>query len=198
MKAVAVSGKSGAGGSTLARLLVDELRAAEVDVLFVTLADALVAEVEREYGLSKGERGFPAKLREHYEQRLGEDPGYWLKRLRSQVRRLSRSGVVALVPEVDRRREADCLRELGALLVRVEAPPGLRAARLEARGLDPALARSKQPMETELDDYEFDVVVRNAASLQHLRRQAAKLVPLLLASSATGARPRQATSPPRP
>jgi dephospho-CoA kinase len=180
MRAVAISGKSGSGRSTAARLLLEELRALEIDVLQVSKADALKAEVKQLYEIDERARDWASKLREQQELRQREEPDYWLKRLCEQLERLDRSGVVGLVPEIDRRPEADLLRELGVLLVRVDAKRTVRVQRLAARGLNPQLALSKEPIESELDDYEFDAVLRNSSSLAHLRRQVHKLATRLL------------------
>jgi hypothetical protein len=176
LHSLAFSGKSGAGKTTLAELVVAGLRDSGRDVLQVSFADPLTTEVKALFKLRPGQKGWVDAVRKHGDARRGEDPDYWLKATADYVRRLQEAGVIAVLDDVRLAKEANYLRRAGVRLVRVEATQKSRTARLTAARRDPAIVRSPDPAECELDAYEhFAYRLHNNSSLDALRRQAAKI-----------------------
>lgn len=186
MKHVAIIGKSRSGKDTVGQLLVchasytrlafaDRLKdaALRVDPLLDSGDDLQecgccyteplrLAEAVRMYGWEDVKDMYPEARRflQEYGQTVREmDPEFWIRPVAEQVWNGTRLNMPCVITDVRYLNEVDALRELGALVVRVERP----GAGLEG---DAAWHSS----ETELDDVKPDVVLPNGGSLDDLKR----------------------------
>jgi hypothetical protein len=146
VRGIAISGRAGAGKSTLADALVR-------DHGFVRLAfaDALKAEVYALTGLSKYDPGGRDELIRHGDGRRLENPDHWIEQLAERHRLATVCGFPCVIDDLRFKREASWCRDNGFVLVRIDAPLSYRRSRLAHQGLDAAFAESDGPGETELE-----------------------------------------------
>lgn len=156
----AISGKAGSGKSTLGKHLQNALLRADFSSERTAFGDALKEEVAQLYGLTKADPGGRAKLIQHGEERRLENARHWIDRLTPRLDAALVAGFVAIVDDVRFHLELDWARKRGLTLVRLEAPPAVRAARLKADGNEAHHATSGEAGETALDGHlhRFDVV----------------------------------------
>lgn len=196
MKHVALLGKSRSGKDTVAQILVrhaaytrlafaDRLKEAALQV------DPVISVGTRRHGFddysAHGERLsdlvdrlgwesvkdlFPEARRflQTYGQTVREmDPRFWVRPVMTQVMNGTVWNMPCVVSDVRYLNEVDALRELGAVIVRVERP---------GAGLTGDAAQHSS--ETELDDVEPDARVLNTSTLADLERAVLKgLLPKL-------------------
>jgi hypothetical protein len=156
----AISGKAGSGKSTLGRHLQDLLAQAGYSSCLTAFGTELKREVKELYGLDKTDPGGRAALITHGEQKRLENPRYWIDRCEEIVRGSRAQGYVCIIDDVRFPTEFDWARSLGFALVRLEAPPAVRARRLKADRNEPHIATSGEEGETALDQHlpSFDYV----------------------------------------
>lgn len=149
---IAISGKAGAGKTTLARAVAKRLDQGCV----VSFADSLKIEVRDRFGLTKTDPGGREKLIEYGEACRNADPDYWIRKLEWRVADLLRNDCSVVIDDVRFKRELEWCRRVGYYVVRVDAPTQARVERLTSQGLGAEIVLSRHPGETELDGCEFD------------------------------------------
>lgn len=120
------------------------------------------ADLVDAYGIERVKEDFPesrafmTRFGKAMREVIGED--VWIRAALAQVP----DGKPAVFVDCRYRNEADAIRAAGGLVVRLERP-----------GTAPAVSPdgSIHISETDLDDYDFDVVVHNDSSLERLRMQ---------------------------
>jgi dephospho-CoA kinase len=158
MIGVAISGRAGAGKTTLASHLVN------YGYTRVAFGDAIKAEVLKLYGLTKHDPGGREKLIEHGDARRLADPDHWIRPVADRVRLAQVCDCHVVIDDLRFARELEWARSLGFIIVRIDAPLELRRERLAAQGLDPDFAKANGPGETELEriPYHWDEYVFNS------------------------------------
>ncbi|WP_180931884.1 hypothetical protein [Streptomyces sp. AJS327] len=185
VKHVALMGKSRSGKDTVAQILVrhaaytrlafaDRLKEAALrtNPILETLDSAFLApgashtirlaDYVEEVGWERAKDTCPEVRRflQEYGQTVREmDPKFWVRPVTTAVMNGTVWNTPCVVTDVRYRNEVDALRELGAVIVRVERP---------GAGLTGEAARHSS--ETELDDVEPDARVLNTSTLEHLER----------------------------
>ena len=177
MKHVALLGKSRSGKDTVAGILVrhasytrlafaDKLKEAALRTNpYIPLGHARVcvrlADLISRVGWETAKDQFPEVRRflQEYGQTVREmDPDFWVRPVAAQVIQGTEWNMPCAVSDVRYRNEVDALKELGAVIVRVER---------EGAGLKGSAALHDS--ETELDGLEPDYVLRNDGSLADLK-----------------------------
>ena len=154
MRPIAISGKAGAGKSSLAEALVDALYP---DGRRVAFADAIKKEVWDTFHLAKADPGGRDKLIEVGEARRDEDPDHWIRQMEFTIDHLwPPDSYVPVIDDLRFGRELEWCRERGFYIVRVDAPTQCRVERLRSGGHSLDVVHSRHPGETELDGAEFD------------------------------------------
>lgn len=169
IRGIAISGKAGAGKSSLARAFADELGGGVI----LAFGDQLKVEVKKLYGLEKNDPGGREHLIDHGESMRASDPLHWLFAVDRSIRSAQTIGRVPIIDDVRFRLEYEYLRALGFYLVRVEAHSVIRRNRLISSGADPFIVDSPTTTETSLDEHPFDFRVWNdglAGGVDHLAR----------------------------
>lgn len=183
MKHVALLGKARSGKDTVAGILVrhasytrlafaDKLKEAALRTNpYIPLGHARVcvrlADLISRVGWETAKDQFPEVRRflQEYGQTVREmDPDFWVRPVAAQVIQGTEWNMPCVVSDVRYRNEVDALKELGAIVVRVER---------EGAGLTGDAARHDS--ETELDGLEPDHVLQNAGTLDALRGSVASL-----------------------
>ncbi len=155
---VGISGKRGAGKDTLASYLVDRHRFVQL-----SLARSLKSRVAHDFSLTAGQLERP-ELKEIPIPLLGKtprqimiaygqffrsiDPNFWIKAL--DLKEAEKYHRLVCISDVRFKNEADYIRALGGIVVRLERKP-----ELNVYGPTPILDIS----ETDLDDYLFDMTL---------------------------------------
>jgi hypothetical protein len=148
---IGISGKAGAGKSTLREAIVKQLRGGPREGAHASFAAAVKDEVFQLYGITKADPGGRAALIAHSEEQRARNPAHWIDQLRPELDRLVFHPVVPIVDDVRYRNERDFLEQRGFLLVRVEAGVTSRAMRLSAAGLETDVVGRTDATECDLD-----------------------------------------------
>lgn len=191
MKHVALIGKARAGKDSVARILqehagytrlafADKLKEAalRVNPLVQTDPDFHSGGVERLADLVRDGGGWEVakesddvrRFLQNYGQTVREmDPKFWVRPVVTQILNGTAWNMPAVVTDVRYMNEVRALRDLGAVVVRVER-----------QGAGLAGDAAKHSSETELDDVQPDAVIRNSSNLADLERAVrASLIPNL-------------------
>lgn len=113
--------------------------------------------VTREY-LDKNKDNFRLILQgwgTDFKRRLVDD-NYWIERLGKSM--LKSDANVLVVTDIRFKNEANFIREIGGLVVRVNRP-------CECGG---CVTQDNHPSEVDLDDYKFDYIIQNTGTLKDL------------------------------
>lgn len=92
---------------------------------------------------------------QHYgtEFRRVQDPDYWVKKAQGYIEELDQVGYVVVVTDVRFDNEATMIKDLGGMVVQVDAPRGIRAGRI---GTLPDESHASEEI-----DFPVDAVIRN-------------------------------------
>jgi hypothetical protein len=140
----AISGRAGAGKSTLCRNLIDELTVRGVPAVRVSFGDALKQEVYDRYGVSKDDPGGRELLVSHGETMRRRDPLHWVRPFAERAVMEMRLGYLVVCDDLRFLSELGWVHAAGFNLVRLEVPAHICAARI-AQPPDP-----RSPGEREL------------------------------------------------
>lgn len=147
---VALSGRAGAGKSTVAALLAPAL-----GLQVGSFAAALKRDLAS-LGCHKGDPGFrEVAIAYGTTHKRAMDADYWLRRLRDENGG-SLAGLV--LDDMRMTNEADAAEADGLLLVRLDVPPWVRAERLGLAADDP-FVRSDHESEAALDSRRFPLFI---------------------------------------
>lgn len=163
IRGIAISGKAGAGKSSVARQLAESLPNHHCGIM--SYAGPLKAGCELEWGITKDMPGGREALARYGDEKRAEDPDYFIKLLDVTVDSLLEAGRLPIIDDLRLADEYEHLTRLGFYRLRVVAPMSVRWDRVVARGDDPAIVTSDIRYETELDQHEFDHKLYNVGPL---------------------------------
>jgi hypothetical protein len=146
-KGFAISGRAGAGKSTLAKYLVQELKRVGYHAERIGFGDELKREVFQEYGVTKDDPGGRDLLVAYGERKRLQDPLYWINPFARRVRALGHLGYIVVCDDLRFLSELGWCHAYGLETVRLEVPAHVAAARV-AQPPDPL-----SPGECELTPY---------------------------------------------
>jgi hypothetical protein len=157
---VGISGKKQSGKNTLAVMIAEALK--PIESIEIAFADAVKEEVAVSMMVSKAaieakKDFYRSALQLHGMSRREKNPDYWVEQVFKKI--LKTSVPVILITDCRFQNEAFYLKEVGAILVRVNRDTGLEDNHIS---------------ETELDNYPFEFIVNND-SLVTLKEQAEQL-----------------------
>jgi hypothetical protein len=169
LRGFVISGKAGAGKTSLASEIVRSLQRSGKHARRLGFADYLKEELYAKTGLFKSAPGGREALIRLADEMRAKDPDVFLKELISRYRHLQYLGIIPVVDDCRFPNEFDWAKQDPEIVtVRVWAPSRERAKRLQEEGLDPSIAYSDSLTETSLDlrIREFDRVVHNRSPLE--------------------------------
>jgi hypothetical protein len=130
VKGFAVSGRAGAGKSTLANHLIEELRLRGHHAERVSFGDALKAEVAARFGVVKDDPGGRELLVKYGEEMRSADPLYWVRPFAERATSLINSGVLVVCDDLRFLSELGWCHAAGLATVRLEVPARVAARRV--------------------------------------------------------------------
>jgi phosphomevalonate kinase len=172
---IVISGKQLSGKDQLAKILLEKLP----HFTRIGLGDAIKIELARQKNISveqveQNKHLYRPELIElgNYGREL--DNGlYWIKKVLAQQGNL-------IVPDMRVEKEFETFKKAGAIMVRVETDPGIRAKR-------GALVRENDPTECALDHIKnWDAIIDNNSDLNNLYKEAEKVISLIPQTIKTG------------
>ncbi len=172
---LALSGKAGAGKSTLAKALIRVCEDCEQPAEKIAFADELKREVFELHGITKEMVGGRDVLIRHGEERRLADPDCWIRPVAKRVRLAQVCGILPVIDDMRFLREYEWAAAAGFVTVKIVAPSLWRSLKLSSLGLDGSFARSDEVGETQLDSVRHDYSVRNGAQAK-LGLEAVKLL----------------------
>lgn len=178
-----ISGKAGSGKTTFAKVLMERLRARGASPMRLEFSMALKLEVDRQYGLRKGQPGWREAVVKHGADRRAEfGDDYWVRQAAVLMDRARALGHTPIIDDLRLINEHEFLLGQEMLCVRIDAPEELRARRLRTLGLEPEAAYSQDVTECELDNASFALRILNGedTSVEDMRAPASQLCRLAL------------------
>lgn len=152
---IGFSGKAGAGKTTLAEFLIDEFHFKKL-----SFAKAVKEHGIKYFGLTEEDIKKKPPVTRQILQGIGNyireefDKDYWINSLEPNPVYLLDNGISVVIDDVRFKNEADYIKKMGGIMIRIERP---------------GVKKMNHPSETELDNYDkFDLVINNDKDLQYL------------------------------
>lgn len=171
MKIIVISGKSGHGKDTLAKMIKKELESKDYNVLTTHFAD-LLKYVCKEFFDWDGKKDDPGRSLLQY---VGTDivrkkqPDFWTNFLIEMFKLFPNEWDYVLIPDCRFPDEIVGFRESGF---------DIRHIRISRPNFDSGLTEQQQnhTSETALDNYSYDYFVENDSTLKTLKREAKRII----------------------
>lgn len=161
---IAFSGKLCSGKTTAANQLIDMVPGM-VRLSFATRLKELATEL---FGMTHKDR----KLLQDLGAALrGIDGNVWIRAFERQVSQCQSRGEHVVVDDLRFRNEYNCLRNLGFTIIRLEISPEVQLSRLRdtyPNDYQTHVARLQDSSETDLDNQEFDYIIKDNENLNIL------------------------------
>jgi phosphomevalonate kinase len=161
----ALSGKAGAGKSTFARVIANELAMLgnRPSCLFA-FAIPLKNEVYKRTGLKKGDPGSRDEMIALGKKLRAEDPEYFIKKMSDLYATVREAGLCPIIDDVRYANELEWCKAQGMYTIRVESTSSERFRRLAQVGYETSIVDSDHESECQLDSlvpHGFDSVLLN-------------------------------------